>query len=180
MFIFFPSNLGSLGPVVRTRPCCWPTARRTSSDHILTAPPVGGGLSNPLLLRLLRPPWPPQGCDWSSQWLSVKQFPPQRSALSPPFYNASTFWTPSADVGAHVCQGPCDALWHEKMILLLLKTCLQGNSEKLEFESVWGLRVDQLVLCEGIKKRAVGEINDTKDVNKWTLIPADSESVMKV
>lgn len=30
---FLPSNLESPGPAVRTKPCCWPTAPRMSSDE---------------------------------------------------------------------------------------------------------------------------------------------------
>lgn len=35
LFFFLPSNLESPGPAVRTRPCCWPTAPKMSSDETL-------------------------------------------------------------------------------------------------------------------------------------------------
>lgn len=52
-----PSNLESRGRAVRTKPCCWPTAPRTSSDETLS-----GGRGRLMLLLHRREGWKEAYC----------------------------------------------------------------------------------------------------------------------
>lgn len=118
-FFFFLSNLESPEPAVRTRPCCWLTAPRTSSDEtpflgrwwpMADAPCEGGSVehSHRYDYRIFNHPGqfgydssdPQSVTEYRAQFAQAAQ----RSALYPPplpFYKLPTwalFWMLSGDV----------------------------------------------------------------------------------
>lgn len=128
-FFFFLSNLESPEPAVRTRPCCWLTAPRTSSDEtpflgrwwpMADAPCEGGSVehSHRYDYRIFNHPGqfgydssdPQSVTEYRAQFAQAAQ----RSALYPPplpFYKLPTwalFWMLSGDVD---CNGFGGVVW---------------------------------------------------------------------